>query len=173
MRKYQHIVGFGMFLIISSIIISISLHLFYNLHKEPEYGNYPAEFTGTFVRIRKEQSRNYYYVLVNYENKIRVMRMFLDKVIIQDTEKKEIQLSDIHTGDTIKVNFLGDIITCRIHYPHVDFVPVSYTHLDVYKRQVHTRTGNYQRIGRSQRQGSQCCFPYQPQCRRAYDTRQA
>ena len=110
MRKYQHIVGFGMFLIISSIIISISLHLFYNLHKEPEYGNYPAEFTGTFVRIRKEQSRNYYYVLVNYENKIRVMRMFLDKVIIQDTEKKEIQLSDIHTGDTIKVNFLGDIV---------------------------------------------------------------
>lgn len=37
--------------------------------------------------------------------------MFLDKVIIQDTEKKEIQLSDIHTGDTIKVNFLGDIVT--------------------------------------------------------------
>ena len=36
--------------------------------------------------------------------------MYLDDVKIQGIKKEDIPLSDIHTGDTVKVNFLGDIV---------------------------------------------------------------
>ncbi|RHB42097.1 hypothetical protein DW886_16205 [Enterocloster aldenensis] len=110
MRKYLYIVGF----VIILITIGTISYLLYNQSKKsekPEYANHPAELIGTFVHIETEQSRNKYFILVDSENKIQVMKMHLDDVVIENADKKEIHLSDIHTGDTIKVNFLGYIIS--------------------------------------------------------------
>lgn len=109
MRKYLYIVGFGILLI---TIGAISCLLYNQSEKseKPEYANHPAELTGTFVHVKTKQSNDKYYILVDKENKIRVMKMRLDDVALENNEKEEIPLSDIHTGDTIKVNFLGDIV---------------------------------------------------------------
>lgn len=106
MKKHLYIVSIGIVL----ITIGTILYLLYNQNKEPEYGNHPAETIGTFVHIKGKQSRDKYYVLVDSENEKQIMKMYLDDVKIQGTKKEDIPLSDIHTGDTIKVSFLGDIV---------------------------------------------------------------
>lgn len=108
MRKILQIFGF----VILLIIISATSYLLFKKNKKPEYeyANYPAEITGTFVHVKTKQSRDKYYILVDNENNIPIMKMRLEDVIIQNIEKEEILLNDIHTGDTIKVNFLGDIV---------------------------------------------------------------
>lgn len=107
MRRYLHIIGFGIILLIAINTISFSCQ-----NKEFEYGNHPAECIGTFVHINSKQSRDKYYILIDAENKAdtMILKMNLEDVIIQNIEKKAIILSDIHTGDTIKVFFMGDVI---------------------------------------------------------------
>lgn len=113
MRKRFYFVGFGIILLMAIITIP---YLVNNKNRNYEYANHPAELMGTFVLIKNENSKEKYYILVDKENKTRVMKMYLDDAIIQNIENEEIPLSEIHTGDTIKVNFLGDIVAS---YPEI------------------------------------------------------
>lgn len=111
MRRYLYIIGFGIILLIAINTTSFSCQ-----NKEFEYGNHPAEFTGTYVIVNGQQSRDKYYILVDSENKIRIIKMHLNDVIIQNADSETIALSDIKTGDTIRVNFMGDIVAS---YPEI------------------------------------------------------
>lgn len=113
MKRFLYIASFG--IILSMIISTISLVSQKN--KKYEYGNYPAEYIGTFIHA-KDNSGYEYYILAEEKNGIsrRLMKMPLDNVVIQNAEKEKIPLSDIHTGDTIKINYNGDIVAC---YPEI------------------------------------------------------
>lgn len=127
MKRHTYIIVFGItLLMITSIIPFIS-----QVDKKNEYnyctdeygnypdecGNYPAEYTGIFIRT-KENPDNEYYILADNKNGTskRLMEMYLENVVIQNSEKEDIPLSDICTGDTIKVNYNGDIVAC---YPEL------------------------------------------------------
>lgn len=110
MRRYHYIVVLGILLMTIGIISYSRQDIAY------EYANHPAEITGTYVIIEGQQSRDKYYILVDSNNHQRVMKMYLNDVMIQNTDSETLTLSDIETGDTIRVNFMGDIVAS---YPEI------------------------------------------------------